>query len=513
MALSGPEPRSGWMATGQVWRVLYASADGRLRLGSGKNVLTVRPSVAPVVVPFRIDIYSVEGQAFRVTASNVAEPPLLQSKAAYWESRCTPGFYRILLEGDALSLMEKPEGQLRLWKSGSAEELSGSLLPKTVPQYSAELAWPMLGNSIAARMAVLGVGELNARWQEAKKLLVAGEVELLAKLPSEPDDLYDSPALGWRLATIAKETFVVRVPVKHGIDDSHLNVVVKPRRYADRGPESLSVEEGEAALGYLRSFASSGGFGDAAAYGSGDAAQVPVGAELRRSSRTKSAPELLRMPATMKGGARLWRESLAEEDAGPAEVSQPEAAAVKRGSGSVKARAVSKKSLSAKRARVADPVHVDTIVPGWPENSLFPVWTDDNRDEVRAKLSMSELADAFCDEQLDQAYFSATGIRIVSGKGASVGAASGMGSGEKPIFGPDRPPVRRKARRKRGAALARLEGYGAFRSGDWHNIEKFATVRMPIFSVAWSTLKGYESAWKHWVSFQYYAQLGIFLDC
>ena len=86
------------------------------------------------------------------------------------------------------------------------------------------------------------------------------------------------------------------------------------------------------------------------------------------------------MPATMKGGgARLWRESLAEEDAGPAEVSQPKAAAVKRGSGSVKAQAASKKSLSARRARVADPVHVGTIVPGWPENSLFPGWTDDNR--------------------------------------------------------------------------------------------------------------------------------------
>ena len=150
--------------TSQVWRVLYAATDGRLRLRSGKNVATVRPLVAPVVVPLRIDIYSVEGQAFRVTASNVAEPPLLQSKAAYWESRCTPEFYRILLEGGAWSLTEKPGGQLRLWKSRSAEELSDSLLPKTVPQYSSELAWLMLGNSIAARVAVLGVGELNARW-------------------------------------------------------------------------------------------------------------------------------------------------------------------------------------------------------------------------------------------------------------------------------------------------------------------------------------------------------------
>ena len=70
-------------------------------------------------------------------------------------------------------------------------------------------------------------------------------------------------------------------------------------------------------------------------------------------------------------------------------------------------------------------MHVDTVVPGCPENSLFPVWTDDNRGEVRAKLGMPELTDAFCDEQLDQAYFSATGIRIVSGKGASAGGGVG----------------------------------------------------------------------------------------
>ena len=139
---------------------------------------------------------------------------------------------------------------------------------------------------------------------------------------------------------------MVQVPAKHGVDDSHLNVVVKPRRDAERKPDSLPVGDGEAALGYLRSFASSVVFEDAAAYGSGDAAQVPAGAELRRSARTKSAPEMLRMPATMKGGARLWREHLAEEDAGPAEASHPKVVAAKRGSGSVKARAASKRSLS-----------------------------------------------------------------------------------------------------------------------------------------------------------------------
>ena len=302
-----------------------------------------------------------------------------------------------------------------------------------------------------------------------------------------------------------------------GIDDSHLNVVVKPRRDAERKPDSLPVDDGEAAPGYLhgylRSFTSSVAFEDAAAYGSGDAAKVPAGTELRRSARTKSAPEMLRMPATRKGGAWLWREHLSEEDAGPSEASLPKVVAVKRGSGSVKARVASKRSLSASSARVADPMHVDTAVPRWPENSSSPVWTDGNRDEVRVKLGMPELTDALCDEQLDQAYFSATGIRIVSGKGASAGAASDKRSGGRLIFGPDRPPVRRKARRKRGVALARLEGYGAFRSGDWHSMQKFATVRVHMFSVAWATFKGYESAWKLWVSFQYYAQLDIFLEC
>jgi len=57
-----------------------------------------------------------------------------------------------------------------------------------------------------------------------------------------------------------------------------------------------------------------------------------------------------------------------------------------------------------------------------------------------------------------------------------------------------------------------LEGADLFRKGDWNNIEAFASPRMPMFSVAWATLKGYESCWKHWVSFQYYAQLDIFVE-
>jgi len=78
------------------------------------------------------------------------------------------------------------------------------------------------------------------------------------------------------------------------------------------------------------------------------------------------------------------------------------------------------------------------------------------------------------------------------------------------VSGPVRPPAT-KQKRKKGAAIAALEGRDLFRNGDWSAIERFATVRLPMYSVAWSTLKGYESCWKHWVAFQYFARLLMFV--
>ena len=84
-------------------------------------------------------------------------------------------------------------------------------------------------------------------------------------------------------------------------------------------------------------------------------------------------------------------------------------------------------------------------------------------------------------------------------------------NGTKAAIGPRKPPES-KQRRKRGAAIAALEGTDLFLNGDWNAIEKFATCRLPLYSVAWSTLKGYESSWKHWISFQYFARLPIFVE-
>ena len=74
-----------------------------------------------------------------------------------------------------------------------------------------------------------------------------------------------------------------------------------------------------------------------------------------------------------------------------------------------------------------------------------------------------------------------------------------------------RPPAA-KQKRKKGAAIAALEGRDLFRNGDWSAIERFATVKLPMYSVAWATLKGYESCWKHWVAFQYFARLPMFVE-
>ena len=79
------------------------------------------------------------------------------------------------------------------------------------------------------------------------------------------------------------------------------------------------------------------------------------------------------------------------------------------------------------------------------------------------------------------------------------------------LFCPARPPAK-KQHRKKGLAIAALEADHFFAKGDWNEIEKFATCRLPMYSVAWSTLKGYESCRKHWVAFQYHAQLPIFFE-
>ena len=48
------------------------------------------------------------------------------------------------------------------------------------------------------------------------------------------------------------------------------------------------------------------------------------------------------------------------------------------------------------------------------------------------------------------------------------------------VRGPVRPPAT-KQKRKKGAALAALEGRDLFRNGDWSAIERFATVRLPMY--------------------------------
>jgi len=297
----------------------------------------VRPERPPVVHPFRVFVYSIEGQAFRVTASDVAEPPLLQGKACYWETRClpeVPAFYRILLEGDGWGLMGKSHTQRLLWKQRHSEELADSMLPKTVPPYTSSLVWSLTGNSVAARMAALGVGELHARWQAMKAELDAGRVVLQGDVPTSADELYDEVALRWRSRTRAGEREGPGVPPSHGINDSYLNV---SRRGAPACSE-MSVEEEDAALGYLRTFAASGGSLDLERRcGLGMGSEQFGAVAPRASTRTRKAPESLQMPPTMRGGDRAWQERM------PAEVEIDHECSVRMTRGSTGRRGLAKR--------------------------------------------------------------------------------------------------------------------------------------------------------------------------
>ena len=58
-----------------------------------------------------------------------------------------------------------------------------------------------------------------------------------------------------------------------------------------------------------------------------------------------------------------------------------------------------------------------------------------------------------------------------------------------------------KTRHRQGFALVGLEARTALAHGDWAAFERLTTVRLPLYSVAWGTLKSYEPGWRQWVSF------------
>ena len=112
---------------------------------------------------------------------------------------------------------------------------------------------------------------------------------------------------------MAGELITARVPDRHGIDDSYLNVAL---RSVDESAGTIGLDEQERALDYLHFFSvsrsGSGGFGsDQSAAAPGE---EPVGAVRARPVRSRTAPVALQMPPTMRGGDRNWRERMPVED-------------------------------------------------------------------------------------------------------------------------------------------------------------------------------------------------------
>ena len=74
-AFSGRKTSGSWRAgakvktsnSQQVWCVLNVFADGRLHLRSGMNKCVVKPDVVASEETFDVNIFSIDGQAFRIT--------------------------------------------------------------------------------------------------------------------------------------------------------------------------------------------------------------------------------------------------------------------------------------------------------------------------------------------------------------------------------------------------------------------------------------------------------------
>ena len=70
-----------------------------------------------------------------------------------------------------------------------------------------------------------------------------------------------------------------------------------------------------------------------------------------------------------------------------------------------------------------------------------------------------------------------------------------------PVKRADKATVVGKTRHRQGFSLLGLEARAALASGNWEAFERLTTVRLPLYSVAWGTLKSYEPGWRQWVSF------------
>ena len=227
----------------ELWRVVERYDKGRARLRSGAKK-AFQSVEGATIEHFRIKVYSLDGQAFRVTASDIAEPPLRQSKAAYLEDRGDgQAWVRILLAEEGWFAMGKRADVLKRWRERAALQAADAQLPRTVPPYTATAIWSIVGNSVATEMAKAAVSEHVHRVSEMRRLRDEGVVVLEPITVKTEDELYDPPTLRWRARTFARQPYEGEIPERHGIDDKYLNVAVRAAQERAAPDECAEVEQ------------------------------------------------------------------------------------------------------------------------------------------------------------------------------------------------------------------------------------------------------------------------------
>ena len=528
-----------------AFRVDHVFADGRLELWApGRRHVCAQLDV--VVQPYEEIIYSIRSVGLRCTV--IGERPAGPGKACYWDDRFRPPVLRALLGEECNMGVGKPPSWLRAWEARAAEEAADPSATRTVPPYLEELKFMLAGNSLEWNTSGAAVERLVERIARFK----SGVAEGLWKMPEPTDG--SEPTLPAEFAEQMARVLGSRRSTEpsndYGIDDKHLQIkapatsaetgeVGEQRRDRRAARDEVFLERGHAAV---------------------EIGLVPPRSELLGGGCAEPEDELVDReesryeldqrveyggPFTMGHGI-LGTEPGATEGAAR---TRPQRERTQRTIFTTDGRATQGRGNTWRDA------------PQLPGEQAAPEDSDEE-DELPPLAEADDESDdegASDDEPVREA--SKAGARTTAAAGATNGRAAGSttarpaagereaatrararprarattrtsstrtararprsskrateASGETTRTARQRPNATKSSKRKKkdarhgegktrhrdGFNLLGLEARAALARDDWAAFERLTTSRLPLYSVAWGTLKSYEPGWRQWVSF------------
>lgn len=530
-----------------AFRVDNKFADGRLELWApGRRLCCAQLDV--VVHPYEEIIYSIRSVGLRCTV--IGERPAGPGKACYWDDRFRPPVLRALLGEECNMGVGKPASWLRSWESRAAEEAADPSASRTVPPYLEELKFMLAGNSLEWNTSGAAVERLVGRIAQFK----AGVTEGLWEMPEPTDG--SEPELPTEFAEQMARVLGSRRSAEpsndYGIDDKHLQI-----KAAATSAETSMVGDER----WNRAWDDGLILRDDAFLGRGQAAVelglVPPRGELlggvddaepaeelgeREESRYELDQRVEYFGPLGAGSGLLGMDAVATEGAGQ---SRPRRERKQRTIFTTDGRATQGRGKVWRdapqlpdRQPAADSSDEEDEPP--PLVDASDDSDDDDPDDGKTMREASK-AGARTKTATGTASGRATSATVArpssnartstARAGARTGARAtrtrtararprsskrSAGAPSEPTAAARRRPDATKSSKRRkkdartgegktrhrdGFNLLGLEARAAIASGDWAAFERLTTSRLPLYSVAWGTLKSYEPGWRQWVSF------------